>query len=370
LSLISRYVLREAAGASLVVIGVLLVILMSNQFAEILGDAAVSAVPKEAVFEVFQLTLLRYLTLLTPIGLLLGILLALARLNRDSEMAALAACGVGPGKLLRPIGVLTILLAALMAWLAFVKAPDASRRIEEIRFAAREALDLGIIQPGRFTSPDSGRTVVYVRDVVDDELRGVFIERERNDRVIVVTADRGERIQESTHGDIVFRLYDGRRTEGKPGEGEFLIADFAEQSMPVRIDATEELEDSPAIKASAELLQSSSPEDVAELQWRIATPLSLFVLALLAVPLSRSSPREGRYARVGVGVLIYVIYANSLSIVRVAIERAEIPPWPGMFVVHGLVALFGVLLLLKQSGALSRPRPFAYDSRNRHEPVA
>ena len=124
MSLISRYVLREAFNATILVIAILLTILMSNQFAEILGDAAANTVPRDAVWEVFRLTFLRYLTFLTPVALLVGIMLALARLNRDSEMAALGACGIGPAQLLVPVGVLTLMLAAFTAWLVLAKLPE------------------------------------------------------------------------------------------------------------------------------------------------------------------------------------------------------------------------------------------------------
>jgi lipopolysaccharide export system permease protein len=369
LSLISRYVFREVSGATLVVIVVLLVIFMSNQFAEILGDAAANLLPKEAVFEVFRLTLLRYLTFLAPIGLLLGILLALARLNRDAEMAALAACGIGPAKLLRPIAVVTVLSAGIVAWLALLETPQASRRIEEIRFAARETLDLDVLEPGRFTTPDSGGTVVYAREVDGNQLRGVFLEREQDGRVVVVTAERGERVQSGAHRELTFRLYDGRLTQGTPGESDFLVADFEEQGMPIRFDEPEEFVESAAIKPTGSLLGSTDPTDRAELQWRWSSPLSILVLAMLALPLSRSSPREGRYARVGVGLLIYFIYANSLSIARLWVERSAVPEWLGMWWVHGAIAIVGTVMLLRVSGALVRPRPFAYDVNTRHEPT-
>jgi lipopolysaccharide export system permease protein len=366
--LISRYVLREACGASLVVIGVLLAILMSNQIAEILGDAAANALPRDAVFEVFRLTFLRYLMLVTPIGLLLGIMFALARLNRDSEMAAISACGVGPAKLLRPVAVLTLAFAALAAWLALVEAPQATRRIEEIRFAARETLDLAVIEAGRFTTPDSGRTVIYAREVDGNELRGVFIQREQDGRVVVVTAERAERAQQS-NGGLTFRLQNGRRTEGTPGEGEFVITDFGAGDVPITDDEPEEFIESPAIKPTVELLSATGLAERAELEWRLSTPVSLFVLALLALPLSRSTPREGRYARVGVGLLIYIIYANLLSLARIALERGELPPWLGLWSVHGALALLGAAMLLKHSGVLRRPRPFTYDARTKREPT-
>src|SRR5690606_25925587 len=97
--------------------------------------------------------------------------------------------------------------------------------------------------------------------------------------------------------------------------------------------------------------------DHAELQWRISSPLSLLVLAVLAVPLSRSSPREGRYSRVGLGLLIYIIYANSLSIARVWLERGYVPEWIGLWWVHAIAGLVGLALLARESGWLvSAPR--------------
>ena len=95
MNLVGRYIFREALGSWFMVMLVLFLIFMTNQLADILGDAAADQLPREAVLAIFGFTALRYLTLLTPITLFLGVTLALARLNRDGEMAALSACGVG-----------------------------------------------------------------------------------------------------------------------------------------------------------------------------------------------------------------------------------------------------------------------------------
>lgn len=352
MSLISRYVFRECVAVLLVVVATLFLILMSNQFAQILGDAAADELPKEAVFSVLGLTSLRYLTLLAPIGLFLGVLLALARLSRDSEMAALSACGVGPARLLGPVGALTALLAAVISWLALVQTPEASRRIEEIKASAREAMQLAVLEPGRFASPDAGQTVVYSRDVAGDELHDVFLQRQTGDRIVVIIAERGERIQDPVTGKLSFVLYGGTRYEGVPGSRNFSIVEFGEHGIPVRIEQDRDEPEPVEIKPTQALLGSSDPGDRAELQWRISAPLSLFILALLAVPLSRSSPREGRYSRLGVGLLIYIIYQNALSIARVWVERGQVAEWLGMWWVHALAACLGLWLLARESGWL------------------
>ena len=355
MGLITRYVLRETFTSWLVVTTVLIVIFMSNQLAETLNDAAANELPRSAVFAVLGLTSMQYLTWLAPIGLFLGIMLALARLNRDSEMVAMASCGVGPVQLLRPIGLLTVVLAGTVAWLSLIGTPEASRQIEQIRLQAQETLELGVLESGTFISPDSGDTTIYAREVDGDVIRGVFIQRNDGNQVVAIVAARGERRVES-EGHLTFVLYDGRRYEGVPGERDFRIVEFAEHGMPVRLP--ERLDEEPPVetKTLAALSGSADPEDRAELQWRISSPLSLFVLALLAVPLSRSRAREGRYARLGVGILIYVTYLNLLSIARAWVAREQVPDWLGVWWVHVALGVLGIVLLGRQSGWFSRSR--------------
>jgi lipopolysaccharide export system permease protein len=351
-SLINRYIFREAFGSWLMVMAVLFLIFMTNQLAEILGDTAADQLPREAVAAIFGFTALRYVTLLMPIALFLGVMFALARFTRDGEMAALSACGIGPGRLLVPIGALTVLLAIGLSWLALLTTPTVSRRIEEIRFSADQNIELGAIEPGRFTSPDSGDTVLYPREVIGDELHDVFLQSQQGERVIAILAARGRRVTDPSTGEMSFVLYDGRRYEGVPGEGEFLVIEFDEHGIPIRTEEDTEFVEGAAAKPTLALLQSTSLEDRAELQWRVSLPLSLLVLGLLAVPLSRSSPREGRYARLSIALFIYIIYANMTSIARIWLERGLVAEWLGMWWVHALVVAIALLLLARDGGWL------------------
>src|SRR5262249_50629605 len=167
---------------------------MTKQFADILGDAAAERLPRDAIWSIFGLTTMRYVTLLTPIALFLGVMLALARLNRDCETAALAACGVGPCRLLVPVLTLTLRLAAVIAWFALFLKPAASARIDAIKQKAQQEMHLGALEPGKFMSADNGSTVLYAREVVDNRLIDTFLEQQQGDRVVVTLADRGERI--------------------------------------------------------------------------------------------------------------------------------------------------------------------------------
>jgi lipopolysaccharide export system permease protein len=365
LSLINKYVFREALASTAMAIAVLLLIFMSNQFAETLADAAADALPRNAVLTVFGLQFVQYVSLLAPVGLLLGVLLAMARLNRDSEMTVLAACGVGPGRLLVPVGVLALLLASGVGWLSLIEAPAASRTIEEIRFQAQAELELGALTPGRFTALDGGSTVVYTSDADGDTSSGLFIEREFDGRTEVVLAREGQRVTNVDSGESMLRLLNGRRYEGTPGTPNFSISEFEEYGFPITSEE-QEFEASIEARSTAQLLRSPDPESRAELAWRISAPVSILALALLAVPLGRTSPRENRYARFGAGLLIYIIYANTLSIARVWVERDLVPEWVSLWWVHAALALFALAMLARQSGiGTKRAQPL----RERIEPV-
>lgn len=98
------------------------------------------------------------------------------------------------------------------------------------------------------------------------------------------------------------------------------------------------------------LMASGELADRAELQWRIGVPLSTLLLGFLAVPLSRSQPREGRYGRLAIGLLVFIIYFNLLSAAKSWIEQGAIAPELGLWIVHGAVLLLGLGLLAVQNG--------------------
>ena len=348
-NLINRYIFREALGSWFLVTVVLLFILLSNQFAEVLADAAANRLPRDAVFVVLGLSSLQYLTILAPLGLFLGLMLALARFNSDSEMAALMACGIGPGRLMAPLLLLASILFAGLSWISLEQGPAAVRAIEGLELRAKQELELGFLQAGRFTTPDGGDTVIYAREVSDDGRIGdVFIQRREGDLVTIVLAASGERQRDEEEGYQTFVLYDGQRYEGVPGQRDFRVMEFAEHGIPLVLRSADVPEPELQAIPSLTLLRSDSLEFRAELHWRAAAPVSLLILALLAIPLSRSQPREGRFGRIAVGILVYIVYNNLLAVARVWLERGVVPEWVGLWWVHILVLSVALVLLAKQ----------------------
>ncbi|HEY8538415.1 MAG TPA: LPS export ABC transporter permease LptF [Steroidobacteraceae bacterium] len=349
---LDRYIFREVAATWLAVTSVLLIILVSNALARVLSQAAANDFPRHVVLALIGLTSAGYLTVIVPIGFFLAIVLALGRLYHESEMAAIQSCGVGPAGLFRPIGILGVFIAALLAWLSFQAVPLASARAQAIRADALREAQFGALEPGRFRAFGGGNIVFYAESVDDNGILhnvNVFVDRPSPDKkqsvLEVWVASRAEQrgigLPEQT-----FVLYDGRRYEGIPGSGEFRIVQFAEGGIPVPLGSIVTGASRAEMKLTSELLASMSLEDVAELQWRVSVPLMAFILMLIAVPLSRLRPREGRFGRIGLAILVYFVYYQILLAARAWVENGTVSPLVGLWWVHAAALLFAMWLLV------------------------
>jgi lipopolysaccharide export system permease protein len=346
-TILGRYILREVAASWLVVTAVLLVILLANQVVGVLERAAANQYPQGVVFELIGLGALQYLWVLLPVGLLLGVVLAFGRLYHDSEMTAAFACGAGPANVYLPVLLLAALLTAALAWLTLVLAPAATVRALSLRNEAVRAGQFAPIAPGKFRSFGGGNAVVYAQDVnADGTLGNVFVERNVGPVVEVALAQRARREVTPDGLTHVLTLYDGERFEGVPGSAQFRMLRFAEHVVPVRVPQSSDVVTALEARPTTALLGSQDLPEQAELQWRIAMPLTCMVLALLAVPLARLKPRQGRYARVWLAVVIYFLYLNLVSAGKVWIGRGTVPVVLGLWWTHAAVVLLALAVIL------------------------
>jgi len=345
--ILERYILREVIASWLAVTGVLLVILVTNEVARVLSRAADNQYPRSMVLELIGLGAVHNLNILVPIGLLLGIFLAFGRLYHDSEMTALIACGAGPARIYAPVGALALVVTALLAWLSLDVAPQAMLSVLNLRSVALRAGQFAPITPGRFRTFGSGGTVVYAQgENPDGTLANVFVERGRGAFVEVAIAARARHAMAPDGRSLTITLYDGERLEGKPGSAQFRIMRFAQHVVPVQMPppvlAVSDLDATP----TRELVGSPDRAREAELQWRLALPVMGVVLTLIAVPLSRLTPRQGRYARVWVAAVLYLFYSNLVALGRSWIERGTLPDSIGLWWTHVVIIAAAVLVIL------------------------
>jgi lipopolysaccharide export system permease protein len=347
---VQRYVLREVMQTWLAVTGVLVAILVSNQLSRVLGQAADNQYGRRVVFELIALGAVMNLSVIVPAGLLLAVVLTLGRLYHDSEMTALQACGFGSSKLLAPLFCFAITIAVGLAWLVFFQVPRADGQVQLLRQSAIKEAQFGQLDAGRFRQFSGGDAVFYA-ERVDQEgvLHNVFVQRELDGRIEVALADSATYSKASADGIHLVTLFNGRRYEGVPGHEDFRVIEFREHGIPISTPADVHGALDPDTKPTRDLIGSSAPADIAQLQFRASTPIMALVLTLVAVPLSRLRPRQGRYARVGFAIVVYIVYSNLLSACKVWLEKSDLPPIVGVWWVHAIALALGLYLVFREA---------------------
>jgi lipopolysaccharide export system permease protein len=335
--IIFRYLSRELLITSLAVSAILLTIFLSQSFSRFLDDAAQGRLAVDALFSIILFRMPHLLELILPLGFFLSILLVYGRMYIESEMVVLSACGMSQSRLFRMTLVPAALVAVLVALFSFWLSPLGASMTERILAEQRNRSEIESLQQGRFQAIAQGRVMTYIEDISDtNELKKVFVaQQEGEGKSVVVIAETGEQKLKEEFGQRYLILHQGFRYEGQPGTSDFTITGFNEwgRYLPPA-PSIADLEFESDARTTIDLLANPSLENQAALQWRIAMPLMVFIATLLAVPLSKTNPRQGRYFKMLPAILIYVFYLTFLLNANSKIMKGQLDPDLGLWLVH------------------------------------
>lgn len=355
--IITRYLVKEILKTLGGVLLVLFMIAISAQLVDLFSRVAAGTIHINTVLKLFGLYNLSIITFILPLALYLAILLALSRLYQDSEMAALAASGVGPARVVRAVMLVAVLFAAIQGVFSLFLDPWADEQGDQLRLQTQQLSDIQGVTPGRFQELPQGKGVIYVESISKDlaQVNNIFVQLQDGQRSSRIMAETGHIERDDKTGDRILILENGHRYEGQPGDEDYTILDFKRHG--VRIEEKQVKAVSLRHKAMPTLaLLEPHPERremlarLTEFQWRVSSALSCIVLALLAVPLSRSSQRQSRYSRLAIAIVLYLVLSNMLNVGRTWLREGQVPPWIGLWWIHIVVVMLAIILILRQSG--------------------
>jgi len=352
-TIIDRYVSRELwltwAGVTLV----LMLILLSSTLAQLLGQAADGTIPSDVVMPMLAITATRYLILLVPLSLYLGVLLSFSRLYKDNEMAALGACGIGFKRLYRPLMMVALPITLLMLVLTLYVVPLIARQGQLIKAGVQSRSELSGLVAGRFNESKDGSSIMFMERQSDDGhfMENIFLHRDDEAVSSVETASQAQTYRDA-EGRSFMLFRNGQYYQGTPGQSDYRITRYEKHGIHIPENQLVRAITHNDEMSTLELWGSDKPYHQAELQWRLSIPLATLLLAILALPLSYTTPRRGRYSKLALAILIYLMYSNLLGVGETWVERQVVPPWLGIWWVHGFAILLIIMWWVKRSGGL------------------
>ena len=362
MTLIQRYLQRQLTMPILAAVGSLAAIGLLSQS---LDQLEIIVERGQSLWVMIKLTLLampQLISVILPIGVFVGALVALTRLQREQELTAAFAGGLTRWQALRP--ALRIAVAAVIVglisnvWLQ----PWAQRGARDTTFAIRTDLAALLVEEGRFVQGPDGITV-YVQQIEQNGLlRNLFIYLQRGDNVTtwdaqearfsriegapVLTLVGGSMQRYASNGVLTFLSFDRYSFDLSP----FVPEDQTVQYKASDLWLTQLFAPTPALIESA----GPRPELAAEGHSRLASPL----YALTAMALALSSILGGAFSRTGYGLRIAKA-AGVFLVVRVVgyglVAASVWSPWLNVlqYALPLAVAALAVRVLFLQL----KPRP-------------
>lgn len=330
LATLDRYLLTETFKAFAAIVTVLLLTSLSLLLLRTLEEVDLGALGTHVAWRYLGYQLLRDSVHLLPPAFFLAVLTALGRMARDSELIALHACGIGPGRLYRALLYGAMPLIVLTAWLALVAQPHAAAQIQTIRALQQQhATQIAGLRAGRYYRQEHGAIVFYAGSIDDNRsFREIFLHDRRAPRTRIVIARSGYYSEVPETGERFIVLEDGRRYEGQPGAADFTVGTFTRYWLRLEDSAPPLLHRKRSATPTAEL-RPATVADRVELEHRVAQPLAIVALLLIAVPLALISPRQGAGARLVLAFLAYFAFFNLQRLAEGWLLTGVTPPWLG-----------------------------------------
>lgn len=353
--IVFRYLIGEVFKSQFAVFLILITIILSQRFVRVLADASEGELPGQLVMTLIALKLPQLAVLILPLAAFLGVLIAYSRIYAESEMTVLHATGISEWYVARITLALSVVLGLTAGGLMMYLSPWASQQEYELLAKADADSGLATLIPGRFQETANGKAVVFVQDMSRDgsQLSKVFLAQaatDQDEHTSVVFAQSGI-VQEDASGAQQLILAQGRRYGGLVDKPQYEVVEFGRYAIQIKEQQVEQRRQKLSSLPTADLLALDTAEAAAEWHWRLAIPMSVPLLMLLAVPLSRVNPRQGKFGKLLPGLGLFLLYYVLLIISRNLLESGKLPSWLGMWWLHGCVlGLAGLLLMQNREG--------------------
>jgi lipopolysaccharide export system permease protein len=286
-------------------------------------------------------------------AVLLASLLAFSRLSGDSEIVALRAAGISIGRIMIPVAVFGLAIAAVAFWVNEQVAPAATQRAEGLKAELAKLLRAEDMNPTGYPIRDKNRKLIAQLNARDflpasKTLRGVT--------VIVFDPKTGKSLWYLQAPEMVFRdemsdkdwkITKGASLVAADGSSYTQLDSFWPKQVPkigaspedILAAMTKNLDNysmrefrQQIVKAKKDGIPASQ---VANLEYgyynRIALPLAVFVFGLLGAPLGIRNHRSGVAAGYMISIVIIFGYFLLANLMAVFATRGGVPPAAASF---------------------------------------
>jgi len=308
LNIIDKYLLKSFSLTLVAVISVLILVIVGRLFVKLLGYVIDGRFEIEMIFSLLFLSASKSIILLLPFAIMIGLIIALSKFYKDSEIYALKASGNYKATFMKLFFIITIPSFLIILILNIFTSPYLISEIQKKKIEAATTSEIGLTSPGKFIQMKDKNWIIFVEEIENKISKRIFIKTSENNKVSIETAEEGDEFIKD--GTRILILKNGQRYTGTPGTGNFQVMKYDKHEVKL-INPTPDFSLNYRMKSIFDLMGDNNLAlSNAEIQWRLFSPLSVIILILFAFIFSDIKPRQNKYSNILAAIIIYFLYSN------------------------------------------------------------
>ena len=329
--------------------GVLLLLMVSYSALGYLSDAASSLIPVNLLAALIFAKTVAAFELFLPLALYVTLLVGLGKLYSEQEISALQASGMSVLGLVRSLLPLIIVVTVATALVSLYMRPWAYDLRYVFKYQAEDTHDFDRIESGYFYENPDAQTVYFAKEVNQDAntKRDVFVHETASESIRIINSDNSYTIESNDGAPPVVVFLDGTAYQ-HVHDGVDTVIKFNRLTLLPEESEAEPRGFKRKAAPSAVLAKSTVPEEIAEFQWRATSAFKAFMLAIIAIYLAKTSPRQGRYGKLVLGVLLFFLVHGVSLVLKSSIEQGKFDVIPGMWTVVIGLGVFMSYMIKKE----------------------
>tara|TARA_B100000963_G_scaffold260225_1_gene228498 strand:- start:131 stop:1321 length:1191 start_codon:yes stop_codon:yes gene_type:complete len=320
-------------------VGILLIfffLVVSSRFVGYFEQASEGLIDPNLIFKVVFLRFPDFITLLLPLSFFLGIVITISRLYADREIYGYFSGGLSEKDLIKFLFPQSLIFFLITLSLSIYIAPYTKELSKEILTLDTLKEQFESIKSKEIFSLKNEDGFIYADKNENNSFENVAIYLSNESYSSFIVADRLD--YDDSDSEINLNFQNGILYQDIFTSESSVVSYFGQLKIPVIND------NKPVSGLSfTKLFDFSTKSSKSETQWNISIPITIFILLILGVTLSKVGPRQGRLSVLLPAIFVYILYLSLLILARETYSENSFNAQNYIWYVHTI--FFGISLM-------------------------
>ena len=331
-------VLKSTAGVLLI----FFFLVVSSRFVGYFEQASEGLIDPNLIYKIVILRFPDFITLLLPLSFFLGVVITMSRLYSDREIYGFFTGGLSEIDFLKYLLPQSLLFFFLTLLLSIYVAPYTKELSKEMISLDSLQEQFESIKPNQVFPLKNNEGFVFIKDKQESVFDEVVLYISNEDYSSIVVADQLGYDDLNSIMNLNFK--NGSMYQGLFEEGSSVVSTFKNLKIPVSTE-----ENSVTGLSFARLFDYSARSTKSQMQWNISIPITIFILLIIGINLSKVEPRQGRLSVLLPAIFVYILYLSLLILARESFDNNSAITQNYIWFVHFIFLIFSIFGLYKSS---------------------